>query len=151
VIRMLGRGKDLDDLHLGMNRAAEQAVPAARQLLVGAVRSMGIKDAKAILTGGDDSATRYFEDHTRAPIGARFLPIVTGVTQKIGLARNYDRLVDRVAQFGVVKSDDARIEPHVTTKALDGLFAMIGDEEHKIRADPVGTGSAILKKVFGAL
>jgi hypothetical protein len=28
---------------------------------------------------------------------------------------------------------------------------MIGDEERKIRADPVGTGSAILKKVFGSL
>ena len=28
---------------------------------------------------------------------------------------------------------------------------MIGEEEQKIRQDPVGTGSAILQKVFGAL
>jgi hypothetical protein len=28
---------------------------------------------------------------------------------------------------------------------------MIGEEEKKIRQDPVGTGSAILQKVFGAM
>jgi hypothetical protein len=28
---------------------------------------------------------------------------------------------------------------------------MLAEEEKKIRKDPVGTGSAILRKVFGAL
>ena len=40
---------------------------------------------------------------------------------------------------------------YVTGKALDGLFLMIGEEEKKIRQDPIGTGSALLSKVFGAL
>jgi len=151
ALRMVGRGKDVDDLHVGINRAAEQAVPAARPLLVGAVRSMSVQDAKGILTGGDDSVTKFFETHTRDPLHAKFLPIVGGVTQKIGLARRYDELVDRAGSFGLLKPDESRIEPHVTGKALDGLFLMIGDEEKKIRADPVATGSAILKKVFGAL
>ncbi|HUN93959.1 MAG TPA: DUF4197 domain-containing protein [Burkholderiaceae bacterium] len=151
TLRMLGRGKDVDELHVGINRAAEQAVPAARPLLVDAVHGMSVQDAKGILTGGDDSVTRFFESHTRTPLGERFLPIVSGVTQKIGLARRYDQIVDRVGSLGLVKPDETRIEPHVTAKALDGLFLMIGDEERKIRADPVGTGSAILKKVFGAL
>jgi hypothetical protein len=29
------------------------------------------------------------------------------------------------------------------------LYFMIGEEEKKIRRDPVGAGSAILRKVFG--
>ena len=151
AMRMFGFGKDLDDLHLGINRAAEQAVPAALPLLVNAVRAMTVQDAKGILTGGDDSVTRFFESHTRDPLHERFLPIVSGVTQKIGLARRYNKLVDRAATFGLVEPGDSKVEPYATTKALDGLFVVIGDEEKKIRADPVGTGSAILKKVFGAL
>jgi len=151
AMRMFGFGKDLDDLHVGINRAAEQAVSAARPLLVNAVRGMSVQDAKAILTGGDDSVTRFFESHTRSGLQERFQPIVAGVTQKIGIARRYDRLVDRVGSLGLVQASDAKIEPYATSKALDGLFVVIGDEEKKIRSDPIGTGSAILKKVFGAL
>jgi len=151
VLRMFGYGKELDDLHVGVNRAAEQAVPAALPLLVGAVRSMSVQDAKTILKGGDDSVTRFFESHTRSGLQERFEPIVGGVTQQIGIARNYDKLVERVGSLGLVDARDAKIEPFATSKALDGLFLVIGDEEKKIRSDPIGTGSAILKKVFGAL
>jgi hypothetical protein len=151
AMRMFGLGKDLDDLHVGLNRAAEQAVPAAKTLLVNAVRSMSVQDAKAILSGGDNSVTQFFEEKTRDGLQQRFLPIVRGVTQKIGLARRYDKLVDRAGTVGLVDSAEAKVDPYATTKALDGLFVVIGDEEKKIRSDPVGTGSAILKKVFGAL
>jgi hypothetical protein len=151
AMRLFGFGKDLDDLHMGINRAAEQAVPAARTLLVGAVRGMSVQDAKSIVTGGENSVTQFFESHTRSALQTRFLPIVGGVTQKIGLARRYNKLVDQAGTVGLVKPDDAKIEPYTTTKSLDGLFLVIGQEERKIRADPVGTGSAILKKVFGSL
>jgi hypothetical protein len=150
VLKMMGRGQEVDDLHQNINRAAEQAVPQAKTILVGAVRSMSVQDAKAVLTGGENSATQYFETKTRQPIGTKFTPIVTKVTQKIGLAQQYDGLASKAQSLGLVK-DDASIEHHVTNKALDGLFLMIGDEEKKIRADPAGTGSALLKKVFGAL
>jgi Protein of unknown function (DUF4197) len=147
---MMGRKQELDDLHLSVNRAAEQAVPQARQLLVGAVKSMSVQDAKGILTGGDNSATEYFEKKTRTPLAGRFLPIVTQVTRKSGLAQQYDGIAQKAQSLGLVK-EDATIEHHVTNKALDGLFLMISDEEKKIRADPAATGSAILKKVFGSL
>jgi hypothetical protein len=151
MLRLVGRGRDIDELKLGVNRAAEQAVPEAKALLVGAVRSMTVQDAKAILTGGDDSVTQFFAAKTRTALTGRFLPIVTRVTEKIGLARQYNALAARGEQFGLVQGEQARIERHVTAKALDGLYFMIGEEEKKIRADPVGTGSAILQKVFGAI
>ncbi len=150
LFRMLGRQKELDDLHLSINRAAEQAVPEARSLLVGAVKSMSVQDAKGILTGGENSATRYFETKTRAPLTTRFLPIVTKVTSRSGLAQQYNGVARKAQSVGLVKQD-VSIERHVTDKALDGLFLMIGDEEKKIRANPAATGSAILKKVFGSL
>ena len=149
VFRLLGRKQELDDLHMSINRAAEQAVPEARRLLVGAVKSMSVQDAKAILTGGDTSATQYFEKKTRTPLAGRFLPIVTKVTRRNGLAQQYDGLAQNAQSLGLVK-EDASIERHVTNKALDGLFMMIGDEEKKIRANPAATGSTILQKVFGS-
>jgi hypothetical protein len=151
ALKLLGRGRDVEELRLGINRAAEQAVPEARALLVNAVKTMNVQDAKAILTGGDDSVTQFFADRTRKPLEAKFLPIVAKVTDRSGLARQYNQLAAQGELIGVVKPEQARIERYVTGKALDGLYLMIGEEEKKIRQDPIGTGSDILKKVFGAL
>lgn len=151
LMRMLGQGGRIDELITAMNRAAEAAVPMAKDLLVGAVRSMNVSDAKKILVGGETSVTTFFAEKTRAPLGVKFLPVVTKATAKVGLAEKYNQVVGKVADLGLVKKEDANIQKYVTGKALDGLYLMIGEEEKKIRKDPVGTGSALLKKVFGAL
>lgn len=151
LLKITGQGARVDELVTSMNRAAEAAVPMGRNLLVGAVRSMSVTDARNILTGGDDSVTRFFAEKTRAPLGETFLPVVTKATEKVGLARSYNRVAEKASGFGLVKKEDANIQRYVTGKSLDGLYTVIGEEERKIRQDPVGTGSAILKKVFGAL
>jgi len=151
TLKLLGRGRDVEELRVGVNRAAEQAVPEARTLLVNAVKGMSVQDAKGILTGGENSVTSFFAEKTRKPLGGKFLPIVTRVTDRIGLARQYNQLAAQGQTLGVVKPEQAKIEHYVTGKALDGLYLIIGEEEKKIRQDPVGAGSDILKKVFGAL
>lgn len=151
LLKVLGQQARVDELVTAMNRAAEAAVPEARSLLVGAVRSMSVGDAQQILRGGDDSATRFFADRTREPLAARFLPIVSRATQRVALAEKYNALAAKAAGLGLVGRKDANLERYVTGKALDGLYLMIGEEERNIRRDPVGTGSAILKKVFGSM
>ena len=134
-----------------MNRAAETAVPLARDLLVNAVKTMSVTDAKNILTGGTTSVTSFFAERTRAPLAVRFLPVVTDATKKVGLAEKYNQVAGKVAGMGLVKKEEATIEQYVTGRSLDGLYKMIGEEEKKIRQDPAGSGSAILSKVFGSL
>ncbi len=151
LMKNLGQGKRIDELMLSINRAAEAAVPMGKELLVGAVRAMTVNDAKNILTGGDTSVTTFFAEKTRAPLGVKFLPVVTKATEKVGLANKYNEFAGKAAGFGLVKKEDANIQQYVTGKTLDGLYLIIGEEEKKIRQDPVGTGSAILKKVFGAI
>ena len=151
LLKNLGQGKRLDDLTLSLNRAAEAAVPMGKTLLVDAVKNMSVSDAKNILTGGNTSVTAFFADKTRAPIGVTFLPIVTKATEKVGLLNKYNEFAGKAAGFGLVRKEDANIQQYVTGKSLDGLYLIIGEEEKKIRRDPVGTGSAILKKVFGAM
>ena len=151
LMRTLGQGKRIDELVTTMNRAAEQAVPMASKLLVDAVKSMSVTDAKNILAGGDTAATDFFSAKTRAPLAAQFLPVVTQATEKTGLASQYNNIAGKAASMGLLKKEDANIQQYVTGKALDGLFLMIAEEEKKIRQDPVGSGSAVLKKVFGAI
>ena len=151
LLKNFGQGKRIDELTTAINRAAEAAVPIGKDLLVGAVRSMNINDAKNILTGGETSVTSFFAEKTRLPLRIKFLPVVTKATEKVGLADKYNEFAGKAAGFGLVRKEDANIQQYVTGRTLDGLYLMIGEEERKIRQDPVGTGSAILQKVFGAL
>lgn len=151
LLQMTGYGKQLDDLVVAMNRAAEAAVPQAKPLLLNAVKSMSVSDAKNILSGGETSVTDFFREKTAAPLTTKFLPIVKGVTDKSGLSAQYNSTVGQVAKFNVVPEQQATVEGYVTHKALDGLFLMIAEEEKAIRRDPLGAGSRIIGKVFGSL
>jgi hypothetical protein len=151
LLKTLGQGKRVEELEVAMNRAAESAVPLAKDLLVKAVKSMTVSDAKNILTGGATSVTSFFAEKTRSPLGVRFLLVVTSATKKVGLAEKYNRVAGKASGVGLVNKEDSTIEQYVTRKSLDGLYFMIGEEEKKIRQDPAGSGKAILSKVFGAL
>jgi hypothetical protein len=151
VMRSIGMDRQADDLVLRMNRAAEAAVPQARRLLVDAAKKMSVQDAKGVLTGGDDAATQYFKRTTSEPLARRFLPIVKRAMAKTKAAEKYNEIAASGAKFGLVKEQDANLEDYVTRRALDGLFITIAEEERKIRQNPAGAASAVIRKVFGAI
>jgi hypothetical protein len=151
LLSAIGFRQQLEELEVSMNRAAEAAVPMAKNLLVQAVRNMSVADAKRILTGGETSATDFFADKTRVPLTGTFLPVVHQATAKVGVVEKYERVSKKAQGLGLYRPQDPTVDHYVTRKALDGLFLMIGEEEKKIRRDPVGSGSALLQKVFGAL
>lgn len=151
MMRTFGMKKQADELIETMNRAAEMAVVEAKPILTNAVKSMSFDDAHGILTGGGDAATQYFKRTTSKDIGAKFLPIVKAATAKVDLAGQYNKYAGQAAKLGLMSEQDADLDTYVTQKALDGLFLMIAEQEKSIRKDPIGTGSSLLKKVFGAL
>jgi hypothetical protein len=150
-LRAIGMRKQLEELELSMNRAAEAAVPMAKNLLVDAVKNMSVADAKAILSAGETSVTDFFAGKTRTPLTGTFMPVVHQATAKVGAVEKYERVSKKAQGMGLYKPEDPSVDHYVTRKALDGLYLMIGEEEKKIRRDPVGTGSALLSRVFGAL
>ena len=151
LLRTLGAGKQADALVTAMNRAAEAAVPAAKTLLVDSIRQMSVQDVTAILTGPQDAATQYFRRTTSEKIYARFLPIVRQSTEKVGVAQRYNELAGKASKFGLIDDEDSTLEGYVADKTLDGLFRMMAAEEAAIRKDPLGQGSKLLQKVFGAV
>ena len=151
MMRTLGMKKQADELIETMNRAAELAVVEARPILLNAVKNMSFSDARGILTGGDNAATQYFKRTTSEAMAVKFLPIVKQATAKVNLAGQYNQYAGQAAKLGLLDKKDADLDSYVTQKAMDGLFLMIAEQEKAIRKDPIGTGSALLQKVFGSL
>lgn len=151
TLRRFGMGSYADELIVAMNRAAEPAVPEAKALFVQSVKKMTVQDAKGIITGGETAGTDYFRRTTRDQLHQRFRPIVEKATARVQLAQRYEQFADKAVAVGMLKKEDADLDEYVTQKALDGLYLMVGEEEKKIRKDPIGTGSSIIKKVFGAM
>lgn len=151
LLKMAGKGDQLDELEIAMNHAAEQAVPLARALLINAVKSMSVEDARKILTGGETSVTEFFREKTEASLSQKFLPIVKKVTDKVGLSRKYDSVMSQASKYTSVPPEHATVEAYVTKRAMDGLYYQIAEQEKAIRRDPLGSGSKLISKVFGSL
>jgi hypothetical protein len=150
TLRMLGQGARVDEFHLSLNRAAEQAVPEAAGIFGNAIRAMTLADARGILRGGSTAATDFFKGKTSAALTAKFAPMVAKATGAVGVTRKYKDLAGKVGKLapGFQLQD---IDAYVTQRALEGLFSTLGDEEMRIRQDPGARTTELLKKVFGGV
>jgi len=147
-LRMLGMGAKVDELEVGMNRAAEQATPQAKQIFLAALKKMTFEDARHILTGGDTAATDYFKRTSSGDLTTAFTPIVHRSMEHVGVVEQYNQVI-KSAPGGSSLAGELDINKYVVGKTLDGLFYMLGEEEKKIRKDPAAQTTALLKEVFG--
>jgi hypothetical protein len=149
VLRGAGFGDQMDGFQLSMNRAAEQATAEAGPIVRETINNMSVTDAYEILQGSDTAATDYLRDKTGDDLTAKFEPIIANTTAQSQAVSRYEALTSKakpMLQF--VPGMNLDVNDYVTQQALDGLFAVIGQQEQKIRANPAATGSAIVKKVF---
>lgn len=151
LLGKFGFQPQVDDFVLSMNRAAEKAAPKATEYFVSALKEMTFADARKILQGGNTSATEYFKLKTGDKIYSAFKPVVMSSMQDVGVAKQYTKMMDKVESvpFASTAVSSFDLDNYVTTKAVDGLFSMLGEEEKKIRIDPAARGTELLKKVFG--
>jgi hypothetical protein len=147
-MRMFGMGQQVDDLEVGMNRAAEQATPQAKRIFIAAVKQMSFSDARQILTGSDTAATEYFKRTSSADLTTAFSPIVNRSMQRVGVVQQYNKFL-ATAPGGSALSSRLDLNKYVVEKTLDGLFLMLGNEERQIRKNPAAQTTALLKEVFG--
>jgi Protein of unknown function (DUF4197) len=150
TLRMVGMGSQVDALEVGMNRAAEQATPKAKQIFLNALSRMTFSDARQILTGGDDTAaTDYFKRTSSVELTTAFAPIVHRAMENVGVVRQYNQLMKNPMLTAVANDKSLNLDDYVVGKTMDGLFYMVGEEEKKIRKDPAAQITPILREVFG--
>jgi Protein of unknown function (DUF4197) len=149
-LRVVGFGPQVDELVLGMNRAAEQAAPAAKQIFFEAIGDMTIDDAKQILDGPATAATDYFKGKTTDKLTTAFKPVVEKSMSRVGVTQKYETLLGRAENIPFLNAERYDLNQYVVGKALDGLFHMVGEEEKTIRANPAARVTDLLKEVFGS-
>ncbi len=138
-----------DDFVLSMNRAAELAAPKAAAIIGDSIKEISFEDATKILKGKETAATDYFRDKTTDDIKEAFGPVISGAMEEAGATRAYMLMMSSYDQIPFSKKPNIDLKEYVTDKAVAGLFFMVGEEEKKIRKDPVARTTDILKKVFG--
>lgn len=147
-LRAVGYGPQVDEFVLSMNRAAERSAPAAKQIFWDAIAGMTFDDSRKILGGGDTAATEFFKAKTTDKLTAAFKPVVDQAMNDVGVTRQYKALVGRFEAIPFTKSQAFDIDDYVVTKALDGLFLVVGEQERQIRTNPAARTTDLLKEVF---
>ncbi|MGE5606593.1 MAG: DUF4197 domain-containing protein [Bacteroidota bacterium] len=150
VLRQLGLGAQVDQFALSLNRAAERATPAAKDIFWGAIKEMTFEDALTIFKGNDTAATDYFQDKTSAKLKTTFLPAVSQATNEADVTRIYKQITFEIGKIKFLKYKPIDIDEYIVIKTLDGLFYILGEEEKKIRQDPAARVTKLLKEVFGS-
>jgi len=151
TLRQFGMGARVDEFHLTLNRAAERAVPQVANIFGDAVRQMSLQDARSILAGSQDAATRYFQRVSTDSLRQKILPIVRNATAGVGVTQSYKNLTAQAGPFLQLAGKGVPdLDTFVTDKALEGLFTTIAAEEARIRQNPAARGSEILQRVFGS-
>jgi hypothetical protein len=148
--RKLGLGKQIEALELAMNRAAEAAVPEAKELLLQSIKQLSVKDALDIVRGPENAATEFFRRSTSDKLAEKFQPIVSKATADVQLAAKYKTVASKASSLGLIESSDANLDTYVTRKTLDGVFIVMAKEEAAIRKNPMNQASMLLRKVFGS-
>jgi hypothetical protein len=147
-LRLIGRGDRVDELVLGMNRAAERAAPSARKIFVDAIGEMSIEDARRLLAGADTAATDYFKGKTTGRLTTAFQPVVARTMNEVGVARQYKDLLAQAQAIPFFRAESYDLDRYVVGKSLDGLFHVVGEEERKIRKNPTARTTELLREVF---
>lgn len=147
-LRMIGYGPQIDAFVLSMNRAAEKATPAAKEIFLDAIGEMTIDDASKILAGSDTAATEYFQAKTTDKLTAAFKPTVSSSMNDVGVTKQYKDLVGKYQSVPFASQITLDIDDYVTGKTVDGLFVVVGEQEKKIRTVPTARVNDLLKQVF---
>ncbi len=149
VLRDIGLGPKLDEFTLRMNRAAEKAAPLATDIFLTAITEISFDDAAKILKGGNTAATDYLKTKTYAKLLDLFQPTVRKAMNDYKVTKKFEAINDKVQSVPYVnKLPNIDMNKYVSSKALDGLFYMLGQEEANIRTNPKARVTALLKDVF---
>ncbi len=149
VLKKIGLSDQVDDLELKLNKAAETAVPIAKDLFVQSIKDMTFEDVKSIYQGADDSATQYFKQKMTASLSEKMNPIVENSLSEVGAIQSLNRVMDKYQNIPFVSEVKPNLTEYVVEKGTDGVFHYLAEQESAIRKDPLRQTTDLLRKVFG--
>ena len=150
LLAKIGMRKEVGDLELKLNRAAEAATPKAKKLFLQAITDMTLSDVKGIYKGPDDSATKYFQKKMSPSLSKEMRSIIESSLSAVGAIKAYDKVMGKYKKLPFVPDVKTDLTKHVIKRGMNGIFFYLAKEEAAIRKDPARQTTDLLKKVFGA-
>ena len=144
----IGFKKSIQEFEIKMNEAAENASKEALNILITEVKKIKFNDAKEILKGEDNAATKYLEKKSYDSLFSKFIPIVKKSMAKVEVYKYWNPLIKKYNSIPLSKKINPNLDEYITSKTIQGLFKLIEIEEKEIRTNPKKRISEILKKVF---
>jgi hypothetical protein len=148
ALRDIGLSNLADKGQMLLNKAAEDAVGEAIPIFRNAIIDMSITDAKNILMGEQDAATKYLQNSSSATLRAKFNPIIKTSFQKVGADSVWKDLITAYNKIPFITKVNPDLTEYTTDQALKGVFTMVAIEEKKIRTNIKSRTSDLLRKVF---
>lgn len=150
-LRQVGLGKQVDSFIMELNRSAEDAAKEAKPIFLTALTQMTIQDAVGILRGEPNAATQYLKRTTTSQLVTAFTPVIEKALKKNNASQHYADIVNTYNRLPfVAKKADPDITRYATTRAVDGMFTLIEQEEREIRKNPAARVNDLLRRVFGS-
>lgn len=152
VLRDLGQSGLIDRAVTQMNHAAEQAAPKATSIFFDAITKLSISDAISMVKSNQqDACTQFLKTTTTEALVAAFKPSIKSAMDATYTTQAWADVMGVYNKVPFVQPVTTDLPDYVTRRAIDGLFYTIAQEEAKIRKDPLGQISDLIKKVFGTL
>lgn len=150
TLRSMGMGTLADNMILSMNRAAEDAAKQAGPIFINSIKQMTVTDAVNIVSNQQpDAATQFLKRTTTESLVTSFKPTIKTALDKTLATKYWKDITTYYNKIPLVSPISTDLPDYVTRKAIDGLFYMVAQEEAKIRKDPAGQTTEILRDVFG--
>lgn len=150
VLRQMGMDALVDRAILQINRAAEDAMGAARPIFADALGKMSVADALGIVQGSRDAATQYFRQKTGNQVKSAFTPIIRLSLDQFGATKYYEELINTYNNFPTtLQKINPDLAAHVSDKAVAALFDQVAIEEARIRSHAAARATPVVKRVFG--
>lgn len=149
IASRIGYGGEFQQIEAQLNRAAESAAPAARDLVQDALLGLEFRDARALLFSGDKAATTYLKYSVGQSLTDQLTPIVRDQLTASGVHAECDRLARKIRRLPLVADLRLDLTDHVVEEGLAGFFRYLGEQESAIRQQPQLRTTTLLQKVFG--
>lgn len=125
------------------NDAAYEGAQRAAPIVTDTIRSLSVADASAVIRGGPTAATDLLQARLGNGLIEAMLPEIGGALEVLN-----DGAVSSALR-GVTGFDFASFRNDVGRKAAAGIYALMGQEEARIRRDPRSTRDPVLIGAFG--
>eukprot|EP01012_Entosiphon_sulcatum_P055107 TRINITY_DN7655_c0_g1_i1.p1 TRINITY_DN7655_c0_g1~~TRINITY_DN7655_c0_g1_i1.p1 ORF type:complete len:648 (+),score=97.79 TRINITY_DN7655_c0_g1_i1:24-1946(+) len=148
ALRGFGMDQQCDDFVNVVNRSAESASAGALEIFASCLRNMTIEEARRILDGKSNEATEFMRQRTTSGLTQMMAPLINNALEENTVTKYWDDLLAVYNQIPFLPKKDFDLGKYTVSKALTGVFLLIGEKEAQLRADPAGAASSLAQSVL---